>query len=359
MVFLAGERALEVIRDGGLSPESVSVIHGAAGGPKWLPLAHLDRYLFGHWFARRQEPLYMLGASIGAWRFAAAAQSDPVSAIERFEHAYIHQFYTSKPGPGEVTRKSRGVMERYLDDAGIADILAHPFLRIAFMVARGRHLTASENRFVQLAGLIGAIAVNAASRPLLSLFFQRVLFHHPAGTPPCWPMNGFSPARVTLGPANFRDALLASGSIPMVMSGVQNIDGAPSGTYRDGGAIDYHLDIQEHLPDDRLVLFPHYTDRVIPGWLDKRFKRRGPAPERFASVLLAAPSREFVSSLPLEKIPDRNDFYRFAGDDTGRIRYWKQVVAAGARLAEDFADAVAGGGIRHRVQPYPARQAVG
>ena len=352
LTFLAGDRALEVIRDGGLSPDTISVIHGAAGGPKWLPLAHMDRYLFGQWFPGRQEPLYLLGASIGAWRFAAAAQADSVSAIERFEHAYIHQFYTSKPGPGEVTRKSIGVMEGYLDDGGIAEILSHSFLRIGFMAVRSRHLTASENRFVQFAGLIGAIAANAVSRSLLSLFFRRTLFHHPAGTPPCWPMPGFSPQRVPLTRDNFRPALLASGSIPMVMSGVRDIEGAPIGSYRDGGAIDYHLDIREHLPDDRLVLFPHYTDRVIPGWLDKRFERRQPDPDRFSNVLLVAPSREFTRSLPLGKIPDRNDFYRFAGDDAGRIQYWNHAVEAGKRLAGDFAESVESGSIRQLVQPY-------
>ena len=37
---------------------------------------------------------------------------------------------------------------------------------------------------------------------------------------------------------------------------------------QDGGIIDYHL----HLPYHRaqgLVLYPHFIDRIVPGWLDK------------------------------------------------------------------------------------------
>ena len=45
----------------------------------------------------------------------------------------------------------------------------------------------------------------------------------------------------TLTPDNLRAALLASGSIPLLMEGVR-IPGAP-GVYRDGGSADYHLDL--------------------------------------------------------------------------------------------------------------------
>lgn len=116
-VFLAGKRALEKVRAEGLSPGDVSIVAGAAGGPKWLILGQLDRVLFGTWFKGRTDPLFLLGASIGSWRFAAASRRDPVAAIDRFESAYIHQAYAAKPSPQEVTRKSRDIMEAYLGEA--------------------------------------------------------------------------------------------------------------------------------------------------------------------------------------------------------------------------------------------------
>ncbi|MDX2452676.1 MAG: patatin-like phospholipase family protein, partial [Desulfosarcina sp.] len=89
LVFLAGERALETIRSQGLGPDNVKVVAGAAGGPKWLILGHLDRVLFGSWFQGRRQPLHLLGSSIGSWRFAADSCTDPVAAIDRMEDAYI------------------------------------------------------------------------------------------------------------------------------------------------------------------------------------------------------------------------------------------------------------------------------
>ena len=91
LVFRAGPKALSKIKDGGLRADDVKVVAGAAGGPKWLVLGHLDRYLFSAFFRSRREPLYLLGSSSGAWRFAAACQADPLSAIQRFEDAYIGQ----------------------------------------------------------------------------------------------------------------------------------------------------------------------------------------------------------------------------------------------------------------------------
>jgi hypothetical protein len=53
-------------------------------------------------------------------------------------------------------------------------------------------------------------------------------------------------------------------------------------------------------------------------------------------VVLVAPSREYLAKLPLGKLPDRNDFRRFAGDDAGRMRYWRTTIAESERLAEAF-----------------------
>ncbi|MGV8769482.1 patatin-like phospholipase family protein, partial [Pseudomonas aeruginosa] len=61
---------------------------------------------------------------------------------------------------------------------------------------------------------------------------------------------------------------------------------------RDGGLLDYHLDLPYE--DRGVVLYPHFTDKVIPGWFDKGLPwRRGDA-GRLQDVLLLAPSREYL-----------------------------------------------------------------
>ena len=352
IVYYAGPGALGLIRDGGLTPDMVDVVAGAAGGPKWLVLSHMDRFLFGRWFRRRQRPLFLLGASIGAWRFAAVSRRDPVSAVDAFQNAYIHQFYRHRPTPGDISRESRRIMSAFLGDDGVAEILSNQVLRPAFLTVRSRHACASEHRLVQMAGLAGAVTANFLGRRWLKYFFCRALFHHPADVPPCWPLEGFSPQRFPLSPDNLKDALLASGSIPVVMAGVRGVAGAPAGIYRDGGALDYHLDIPQRISSERIVLYPHYSTRVIPGWLDKPLTWRHPAPETLHNMLMAAPAPSFVAALPYGKISDRKDFYRFAGEDNTRIDYWHAVVAGGRRLADAFADDVDSGRIRERVKPF-------
>jgi len=57
----AGPVARERIKQQGSRPELFSLLLGASGGPKWFVLYGLDRYLFGDFFASRQEPLMTMG----------------------------------------------------------------------------------------------------------------------------------------------------------------------------------------------------------------------------------------------------------------------------------------------------------
>jgi Patatin-like phospholipase len=353
LTLFAGKKALEIIRDEGLRPERISTVASAAGGPKCLVLNGLDRVLFSRFFRDRQNPLFLVGSSIGAWRFAALAQPDPLAALDRLEKAYIGQRFRRRPSPERVTRESRWVMGNYLPDAAIEKILAHPRFRLTIVTARSRLPAASRRPLPLSLGLGAAAAANLAGRQWLSLFFDRVVFHDPRAVPPFLPRDRFATHCVPLNPENFRKALLASGSIPLVMSGVEAIAGAPAGVYRDGGVIDYHLDLP-FSPAGGIVLFPHYTRRIIPGWLDKGLTWRRPKAENLDRVLMLAPSRRFVASLPLGKITDRNDFYYFAGRDHERMDYWRTVVERSRRLAEAFMELVDSGRIRTRVQPMDA-----
>lgn len=350
ITLLAGARALSAIRDNGLTEDMVRVIAGAAGGPKWLILSRLDRAIFSNWFRKRKNPLYFIGSSIGAWRFAAVSQKDPAGAISRFESAYINQSYSDDPTPEEITAETFKIQKEYIKDTDIRTILDHPVFRMNIMAVRCRRLTGTDNKYVLGFGLALAAALNVVGRNTLKFFFERALFSDPRDIPPFFEMGRFPIRKTPLTEKNFRKALLASGSIPMVMSRVTDIPGAAAGSYRDGGVVDYHLDIPL-LKHEGIVLYPHFTDRIIPGWLDKHLSWRKPSPINMDHVLVVAPSNEFIQSLPLKKIPDRNDFYLFKGKDKERFAYWKTVVRENERMAYDFFEAVESGRIRNMVRP--------
>ena len=352
LVFLAGRRALERIRTNGLVSEDVQIVAGAAGGPKWLILGHLDRLLFGHWFRDRTQPLFLLGSSIGSWRLAADSCADPVAAIDRMEAAYIHQVYQRKPTPQEVSAQSLEIIDQALGSSGAREILHHRVNRLNLAAVRSRHLLACGHRLPLALGLATAITANLLSRSLLTWFFRQTLFSDPRSRPPFAYLGQPSIGTACLTPDNLKMALLASGAIPYIMAGVGHIPDAPKGLYRDGGAVDYHLDVPFGLSGAGIVLYPHFSQRIIPGWFDKHLYWRQPSEENMADVLVVAPSEAFVAQLPNGKITDRSDFYTYAGDDQARFACWQQVADAGRLLAEDFIEAVESGRIRHRVKPY-------
>ena len=135
----------------------------------------------------------------------------------------------------------------------------------------------------------------------------------------------------------------------MVMTGVHDLPGATPGVYRDGGLIDYHLDLPWQSPG--VVLYPHFTDRVIPGWFDKALPWRRGDRNWLQDVLLVAPSRAYLASLPHQKLPDRKDFTRFLDDDAGRERYWRQAMAESRRLGDEFLELADSGRLAEQVRP--------
>ncbi len=350
----AGSRALAILREGGLTPNRVQVLAGASGGPKWLVLAGIDRVL-PRFFGKRKDPLFLLGSSIGSWRMAALAQKDPLRAIEAFEEAYTGQRYSSKPDAKEVTRESFRVMDAYLGDDDIRHILGHPYMRMNMIAVRSRSFGASDVKMLQGTHVALAAMANLAGRRLLRFFFERGLFHDPRCIPPFFGMDNFPTARIPLGEPNFRKALMASGSIPLVMEGMRDIPGAPRGTWRDGGVIDYHLDVPYNVAVDALVLYPHFFDHIVPGWFDKSLRWRNFTPAFMENVVLVSPSAEFVDGLPLKMVPDRDDFRRFMGHDDDRVRYWKEVARRSRVIGEEFMEAVEGGRIKDIVQPLGRR----
>lgn len=348
LIFSAGPAAFREIRADGFVAERFGTLAGASGGAKWLVLSQLDRVVARTILPRMQSPVHLIGTSVGAWRFACYGQNDPVAAIDRFEEAYLSQTYSEKPDREEITRRTADILDHILGDHGVHEILTNPCTRTHIMTVRSRGLLATENRLGLALGLMSVATLNMASRRVLGAFFDRVLFHDARDLPPFHSLDGIPMHQVNLSESNLKDAILATGAIPLVLSGIRDIAGAPPGMYRDGGVIDYHLDFPHSAPD-KLALYLHFYDYLKPGWFDKRLSWRQVSTENSDRTLLISPSPEFVARLPNGKIPDRTDFTNFSPGD--RERAWRGTVDACKQLADELQDVVENNRLAERVRP--------
>jgi hypothetical protein len=348
----AGPVARKWIENHGLDQDQVKVMVAASGGPKWFVLYGLDRYLFGEFFANRTQPLELLGSSAGAWRLACLAQADPVAAIERLATHYSQQCYPDRVTLHTISSEARRMLDLVLAETGAMEIVTNPVFRLHVVAARARGIISSENRHLLSLGLFLCGLSNAAGRRNLRWHFERTIFHNAVAGGSAFSLMDMPTHYVPLQEHNLRAALMASGSIPVIMEGVTDIADAPPGTYRDGGITDYHFDMPFH-QGDGLVLYPHFYPTVTAGWFDKLLPWRQVNPVNFDNVLLLTPSAEFVSRLPFAKIPDRKDFERL--DDATRLAYWKQVLDESERLAEDFADLLISDQLPGKIKPLLER----
>jgi len=347
LLFKAGRGAYKDIRERGFAEERIGTIAGASGGAKWLVLSQLDRVIAGRLLPKLSGPVHLLGSSIGAWRFACYAQSDPLAAIERFESLYLAQSYSDKPAADEISRVGRDMLQQIIGESGVAEIVASPKLRLHILAVLSRHITSSDIRPLLGAGMLAAITANLVSRRALGLFFSRALFFDVRDLPPFYNAPGFPMERIRLSESNLLDAVAASGSIPMLMNGVRNIPGAPPGTYRDGGILDYHLDLQTSDPD-RLTLYPHFFDWMKPGWFDRQLSWRKHDPANTERTVVICPSPDFISGLPNGKVPDRTDFVNFSQKE--RMKLWQEAVAQCRRLADELNDVLDKGQLAARLE---------
>ncbi|TNE49475.1 MAG: patatin-like phospholipase family protein [Deltaproteobacteria bacterium] len=330
----AGRIARERLADQGWDPDLFSLLLGASGGPKWLVLSQLDRVLFDSFLPKRSHPLHILGTSIGSWRHACMAQSDPVAAIERMEEAYIQQEYDENPSPQEVSRVSLGILQHILGDSGVQQIVENERFLTHIGTARGKGLLASRRKAVHLCGLVLAACSNAIHRSWLQPWYQRVMFSRVGDAGQSgMSYSDFQTTHVSLTEENAVSALMASASIPLVLDGVGTPEGAPHGTYWDGGLIDYHHDLRLY-QGDGLIIYPHFYPYLIPGWLDKSFPRRRAQDNVLDRVVLLCPSPAFVEKLPGSKIPDRKDFSLYSTAE--RIKVWWQITSQCRVLADEL-----------------------
>ena len=370
--IFAGPTARAHLAQHGLLPQHIRTIPAAAGGPKGLILGPLDRYLFGHWLPQSNQHVDLVGASIGAWRMAAACLNQPQQALARLERDYIGQHYALQPGekrpaPARVSALFGHNLQAFYGGR-VQEVLQHPRYRLHVLTSRGRGPLRRERVGLTLAAYLAAFASNLVSRQALGVWLQRVVFSSPQGggvaaaNLPFDPRD-YSTQQVTLTEANFYDALQASCSIPFVLQSVNDIAGAPAGAYWDGGVTDYHLHLnyaanqaaafsvatsplfkraeskntlRSGATAGNLVLYPHFQRSVVPGWLDKHLHWRHGASPFLDNMLLLAPNPEWVKTLPNGKLPDRGDFTHYGEDINARMRVWHQATAAAEQLAQEF-----------------------
>ncbi|QJD99635.1 patatin-like phospholipase family protein [Massilia forsythiae] len=348
LTFHAGPRALARIRKYGLRAADIAVVPAAAGGPKGLIFRALDQFLFGSWLPSAPRERLLIGSSIGAWRMAAACQRDPVQAFARLGELYSGQRYAStKPTQRQIDEVVQELLRAFVrghED----DIVNHPHYRLHLLTVRGRRaLEAPAGRRAELRGFALAALRNAVSRERLAHLMERVVIGDARVEAP-WLRERFDRFTTHFTPltaANLAPGLLASGTLPLLMPPVRDLPGAPPGHYWDGGLIDYHLALpyarMERQAPDALVLYPHFSEHVIPGWLDKsmRWRRTARGPNRgwLDNVLIVAPSPSFLGRLPRGKLIDRSDFQFYGLDHDARIRAWGRAMEEGERLRDEFA----------------------
>jgi hypothetical protein len=350
----AGPSARRHIEQNGLRPQDIGVVPGAAGGPKGLILGPLDRFIFGQWLPQSAQPVHLVGASIGAWRMATACLNDPVQAFERLEHDYIHQHYELQPGQkrpsADFVSEKFGQSLTAFYGGRVQEVLQHPRFRLHIVTSHGQGLLSREHTWRTPLGYAGAFLSNLVSRRGMGGWLERVVFSA-QGAPLPFATTDYRSRQVALTSENFNPALQASCSIPFVLRAVHDIPGAPPGAYWDGGITDYHLHLDyadaaqggassgKKAGTDAgagLVLYPHFQQAVVPGWLDKSLKWRHGATGFLDNMLLLAPSPEWIKTLPMGKLPDRSDFTHYGNDLSGRVKAWQAAAKASEQLADEL-----------------------
>jgi hypothetical protein len=238
--FHAGPAAMARLRSHGLRPGDVKVVPAAAGGPKGLIFQALDQYLFGAWLAQAPRERMLIGASIGAWRMAAACQADPAAAFARLGALYCGQRYSAKPSQAEIDSVCRQLLGDFVGGRE-HEILSHPHHRLHLLTVRGLGaLAAPPGRQAEMRGVAAVALRNLASRERLAGMLERVVVGDARhGDAAAWlrePFDGFTTHFAALSTDNLASALLASGSLPLVMQPVRALAGAPPGHYWDGSA---------------------------------------------------------------------------------------------------------------------------
>src|SRR3569833_2201379 len=133
----AGPKALAHFREHGLRAQDIAIIPAAAGGPKGMIFQKLDQWLFGHWLPSAPRERTQIGASVGAWRMAAASPAAPAAAIQRHGDLSCEQCYPARPSPQFVSDTCKDFLGGVIGGHE-EEILSHPRHRLHILTSRGK-----------------------------------------------------------------------------------------------------------------------------------------------------------------------------------------------------------------------------
>jgi hypothetical protein len=346
LAVYAGAGARQKLAQEGWQPQLFDTLVGASGGPKFLGIAGLDRFLFGDFLQRSNHPMHLIGSSIGSWRHSALAAPQPMEALARLHERYLNQYFDADDTRSTtliVGELCQWILDGVHDTDSYAYLCDHPRFCSHVVTARGRGLNSAAHPLPQALGMVLAALSNSVHRQLLQPWFQRVVFSSHGNAGLAFVFEDFSTLHVPLTATNARAAILASGSIPFLMPGERDIGLAPAGHYWDGGIVDYHFDFGNHSvrgQDQGLVLYPHFRTDITPGWFDKFLPWRRANAALLDQVVVLCPSPAYLARLPHGKIPDRGDFRKL--DHAARVSYWRQCMDASEALGQEFAELVSG-----------------
>jgi len=336
----AGSRAYTHIQQHGLLPAHIGSIFGASGAAKWLAIYGLDRAIFSHWLSQENlsegQTIKLFGTSVGAFKLASACHRSPEAGLDSLCQTYIHQHFPDGGGADEIEREFRTVQAAVLGGDRIDQILNHPYLRFSCGAVRCHGGLANKSTKRQAASCAKASIKNLQGRQALTNQLDRIVFHDPRERFPIESRDGYHTETVALSPSNLQAALTASGSIPVYMHGIEDIEGAGQGMYRDGGLLDYHPVPGNFWNDDGLILYPHFYPSCKIGWFDKYLPWRQANSNLLEQAVLISPSEKFWALTELGRAPDRKDFATFHKNNAERIRLWQQVADLSHKLGEEF-----------------------
>ncbi len=348
--FLAGPIAYNHIMDKGLNPSDVNAIIGASGSAKWLTIYGLDRAIFATWLKQANHQINLFGTSIGAFKLAAASRSDSAEALTMLANAYIAQDYTEGITPETIASETEKIIRVILPPEAPDEILAHPYFRFHCGVVRCKGLLARNDLKAQKMAMITAFLQSLLGMKAFRNMGERIVFTDPRSQQTMHGADGYPTRKIILTPQNMAKAILASGSIPVWMNAVKNLEES-EGVFRDGGLIDYHPVPSNFWQNtDGLILYPHFYGYLKSGWFDKFFPWRNVQGDRLNNVLLVGPTEEYVQSLPGGEIPNRTHFLTFQNNSMERMRRWKLAIDRSLELGDEFLEIVHTGKIKENLR---------
>jgi len=329
--YRAGRVARERLRAAGGLAGQVRVFVAPATGPKWLATYGVDQALIQGDGLRSPVPVLLAGASAGAWRSISLASPEPAKRHELMARIYSELSFSREDTPETVARKCRATLDE-LFAGNEAAILENGQFELAIHTARARGSGPRMPKSWYLASLTAASVLNPVAARAQHWALERIIFRSMG----CDLLLGAAPGRrVPLTPDNLLAAAMASSTVPLSMSPLMAIPGAPAGSYLDGGLTDYHI-ASPYTHTDGVTLLLSHEPRILARWLDKFVPWRKPVPAVVEQLLHIHPTDAFVAQLVDGEIPSRHDFVRLADRPDERIRRWKEALARSELLGEEL-----------------------